>query len=1794
MDEFINRAHEQLQKEIRVATDGDATRMRRNLTDDNRELYDFAVMQNDVAQIDRILRKKDLNISEVERVNLEAIQGRNISSLLVLSEKVVGDSKAMKAVKKSISKIEVYIEKENKNAFTEADIDELLSMYDEAITNCRNYCIGKDPTYQKGKDRKRRVMLNLKRLLDESAAYRVAKELIHSGMMDGKSGNAHQLLVQAKLYMLTKPDQNEAVAEERPEAKEEDVKALGLIGEHLYSALSGREEPSDLIDRLKKSKNEDEQKLASALPVLISSFRRELANFSEGKAASKVFFFDQTVFSLTQNAAGQLTLAVGNKSVPLERYSGVLADQLSVDIVKNPDVYGEAEVNSVIRGIVEAGSAEFEVNYAAKLQLVTTYLAKQTGRAASKFHNVSPRDLFQMTKYALNGNKQLASMTKHLLDGDYDAAEMVNGVETKELIKEAAKKEKLADVKSKVIILKNENKQADPANEDWQEKEGKIMKLLGDMIFSYDTWNADALAEKPGERMKKVLMKHHEAMAELIADMYRSGEDRLKIIHGILDRLPLFALEDDAQIAKFKNMITENVKKITEKIDKKIADTIAEQLPEILKKKEEIKVRRDQREEMKKKAEAEKKKREEESGGGIFGLFGNLLGKGVDYAAEKAIQAAEKVDSEMEKALDQVDSYEKLYDITIKHLQNTDALINGDAKFPLPTIKDIINGMEIEELADEEHSIEDSVEDMTEKIQGTVKKYSGELFKPEKKQQNNNEPLPDPNAPGLEDYERRNAKRKLIKLGNDKLTDKMKEALASGESGQGMFTKFVFEQYFANVDMMDKRCMIASMLKNSKPVTEKLLNEKEDNISEEEKKRRSDHNEKIRKKAMGNYLGGLLKGAGPLFQKMMQGLPTDGLPEELKGAVEDMKSKLSPIPEEVVEAQLYNMVQNSHKQIKSITVVKPLGAASVGQTFLCKITKADGKEEEVAIKLLKPDVRNRMMREKKIMLECAHKTDVESRKKENERRKLENRKLKKAGKPELKLLPEIKENEKGGMQVTYEGQLARIEEELDLTIEARNVELGKVYDKYTDEKSKKAESMKLNKLIAPTTNSMVLEKAPGETVDTLLKRIHEEVDEIIDIYKQRGEDGKVLMRELEDGKKEVVLYNDTDYAVMGQGMEENHPDFKEAKKKIDPRHITEKLMRKLMELQKKKEYLEAYAKKWVEEGVFKEGFYHGDPHAGNIMISDDKLTVIDFGNCTKLSKDQQLHVTRMLFAASVGDMKTFRSGFHALLNPKFEQLYQEKREELGRIISETFALGDAKSAGPRIMVALLRAQELGLEVPAAVYNFSQGQMRLQNTIADFNTEIEQVKKLVLHFQKLPGVADSGFDFTDKNKEEWMRKDDKEPLTSSVTGYAVDMLNLTSDKEAIKTMTSIWTETVSQLQVEPMRRSAENMDEAIQTIETLSQSLLKFSPKLVQRYQIGEVNAGIRSIAADVYNLSEQDIQARKQEWSAKVIRQLAKIDAFVDEDKKQRIIRAIDHVKQGPEELNDALSDISENADNSIELEKPTDEKLAQEFTRVKNWKNELDAATAKVIGIMGEQFQKDMDALFINKLTPENVKAITDKMRQLKAQAKDAVKKYDKLLAKKRSIESSHHGTFIPNKKERAAYDKLVDEFTDAFFPVQQNKTIDCSTMTKYFNRILYKDERNRVKADMERFFAVYTYRKDDFEKAYREYGEAQDAGMEKLDPEKFEEIELTLKKVYLDIMQRVSTQKFMNCKNAIQGANDTFVDIMGNVIDEQKSTSIKRLGVITSGVYSYKFNAIRDEQEELKANEEEDQKLV
>ena len=146
----------------------------------------------------------------------------------------------------------------------------------------------------------------------------------------------------------------------------------------------------------------------------------------------------------------------------------------------------------------------------------------------------------------------------------------------------------------------------------------------------------------------------------------------------------------------------------------------------------------------------------------------------------------------------------------------------------------------------------------------------------------------------------------------DKLGDMMRQA-ASGSRGQGRFMQLVLNSYFRRVSAIDRRAMFASALRDAKPIP---------NLPEDATKEDWD---RANRQCMGANLGGFLKGAGPLLHKMLQGLPTEAMPEELRSALKDVKSNLAPIPEEIVRSQMDAMVARSHGLVDRIEIVRAQG-----------------------------------------------------------------------------------------------------------------------------------------------------------------------------------------------------------------------------------------------------------------------------------------------------------------------------------------------------------------------------------------------------------------------------------------------------------------------------------------------------------------------------------------------------------------------------------------------------------------------------------------------------------------------------------------------------------------------------------------------------------------------------------------------------------------------------------------------------------------------------------------------------
>lgn len=256
-----------------------------------------------------------------------------------------------------------------------------------------------------------------------------------------------------------------------------------------------------------------------------------------------------------------------------------------------------------------------------------------------------------------------------------------------------------------------------------------------------------------------------------------------------------------------------------------------------------------------------------------------------------------------------------------------------------------------------------------------------------------------------------------------------------------------------------------------------------------------------------------------------------------------------------------------------------------------------------------------------------------------------------------------------GMQGTFAGIADQIEAEMDLRSEAANVRLGEVYD---HRGNPYVQSMKLSTTVPAQSNYMLIERAPGSTLSHYVEHL------------KRHSDRTPI-----------------------------HP------------YVLATRMGSMMT---------ALAEKWVEEAIFGTGFYHGDLHAGNIMFKADEggnqgtLTVIDFGNSKVLSEIERRSVFRMMCTAHLKSPVEFCKDFEAILSPEGRaQMNDEKRSEFLSKITEAFnkkdpRTGESVSTGQIIDAILTSANDLGLEVPGPIANFSRSEMMLENAFKELTAQ----------------------------------------------------------------------------------------------------------------------------------------------------------------------------------------------------------------------------------------------------------------------------------------------------------------------------------------------------------------------------------------------------------------------------------------------------------------------------------------
>jgi predicted unusual protein kinase regulating ubiquinone biosynthesis (AarF/ABC1/UbiB family) len=263
-----------------------------------------------------------------------------------------------------------------------------------------------------------------------------------------------------------------------------------------------------------------------------------------------------------------------------------------------------------------------------------------------------------------------------------------------------------------------------------------------------------------------------------------------------------------------------------------------------------------------------------------------------------------------------------------------------------------------------------------------------------------------------------------------------------------------------------------------------------------------------------------------------------------------------------------------------------------------------------------------------------------------------------------------------GMSGTFAGIADQIEPELDLRNEADNVRKGAVYNGIGD---LDVHAMKLLEDMPASSSYMMIEQASGSTVQSYISTFQKMSNEKVRV--QKG----------------------VDPLIHGMKLAEN---------------------------------LHGLNTMWFEEAMFGSGFYHGDLHGGNIMFNADasqkgQMTVIDFGNSSVLSDNQRNSVFKMMLAAQLDEPDTYVQNFEKILSPEGKTGFTPKlKADFTRAVQEVFARTDLDSMA-KVESALGRANQLGIEVPGTISNFSRSQVMLGTALNTVNTLNQKNFKVVV-------------------------------------------------------------------------------------------------------------------------------------------------------------------------------------------------------------------------------------------------------------------------------------------------------------------------------------------------------------------------------------------------------------------------------------------------------------------------------
>lgn len=152
--------------------------------------------------------------------------------------------------------------------------------------------------------------------------------------------------------------------------------------------------------------------------------------------------------------------------------------------------------------------------------------------------------------------------------------------------------------------------------------------------------------------------------------------------------------------------------------------------------------------------------------------------------------------------------------------------------------------------------------------------------------------------------------------------------------------------------------------------------------------------------------------------------------------------------------------------------------------------------------------------------------------------------------------------------------------------------------------------------------------------------------------------------------------------------------------------------------------------------VVDDGFFHADPHSGNVKIRDGKIIWIDMGMMGRLSRRDQAELEKAIKGIAMHDIGMIEDAVMALgefrEKPDQSRLYGDILGLVNKYASQ--GMGDINI--PEVMVALMEVmKENKISMPHGLTMLARGLTNMEGVLADICPEINMTQIAVAHISE---------------------------------------------------------------------------------------------------------------------------------------------------------------------------------------------------------------------------------------------------------------------------------------------------------------------------------------------------------------------------------------------------------------------------------------------------------------------------